>query len=457
MDSLIPRAWQATAGGIAGERQVAGASVNARKRPESDGIKIQESPWNPELEENLYDLLYAGDGGHRDLDAALRRLEQNHGDAVYSELIHLLSHLRFKPDEARRHWESILEHCGRMGRCLGKKVDLRVALVSYFVEVNQQLRNPKIIELKLFEQTQASIYRDELTGLYNFRYFREFLVREIHRGERHVPPLSLVMIDIDNFKQYNDRKGHEAGNEALTTIAGLLNESIRKTDVAARYGGEEFVLVLPSTPKTNAHHVAERAREKIETRRFPDEGNQPGGRLTVSLGLATYPADARSSDELVRCADAALYGAKENGKNRVFLFGENHRSYRRISAALNGRYCVVAAEYYPLKTVNVGEGGILFVVEQKLPIGSLIDISLDIPGSNRSIVTSGRVIRVEERGDGEFEAAIRIIEIGATDHSRLTTYLRKQGVCVDEPLAQDKPKPSAAAKPRNRRRARRGG
>jgi hypothetical protein len=84
-------------------------------------------------------------------------------------LIHLLSHLRFTPVEARRHWESILEHRGRMGRRLGKEVDLRAALVSYFVEVNRSLRNPKIIELKLFEQTQAPIYGDELTALYNFR------------------------------------------------------------------------------------------------------------------------------------------------------------------------------------------------------------------------------------------------------------------------------------------------
>ena len=441
---------------------MSGASAKTTKQTTEAGTGEPESSWNPELEETLYNLLYVGNADLRGLDAALRQLEQQHGAAVYAEIIHLLSHLRFTPEDARGHWKMIIEHRDRMGRCLGKEVDLRVALVSYFVEVNRQLHNPKIIELKLFEQTQASIYRDELTGLYNFRYFREYLVREIQRGERHMPPLSLVMVDIDNFKQYNDRNGHEAGNEALATIAGLLNESIRKTDVSARYGGEEFVLVLPSTPKTHAQHVAERAREKIESRPFPHEESQPDGRLTVSLGLATYPADARSADDLVRCADAALYSAKERGKNSVFLFGENRRSYRRISAALNGRYCVVAAEYHPLKTVNVGEGGILFVVEQKLPIGSLIDISLDLPGSNRSIITSGRVIRVEEHADGIFEAAIRIIEIGAADHSRLMSYLGKQGSSAEESAPQAATKPQAAARPaaakiRRRRRTRRRG
>ncbi|MEE9293327.1 MAG: GGDEF domain-containing protein, partial [Acidobacteriota bacterium] len=258
---------------------MSGASEKADKHSREAGIESRPSAWNPELAERLYNLLYVDNTGPRNLDAALRRLEQQHGDAVYAELIHLLSHLRFAPKDARGHWETILEHRDQMGRRLGKEVDLRVALLSYFVEVNRQLHNPKIIELKLFEQAQASIYRDELTGLYNFRYFREYLVREIQRGERHMPPLSLVMVDIDNFKQYNDRNGHEAGNEALATIAGLLKEAIRKTDVSARYGGEEFVLVLPSTPKTDAHQVAERARENIESRPFPHEESQPDGRL----------------------------------------------------------------------------------------------------------------------------------------------------------------------------------
>jgi diguanylate cyclase (GGDEF)-like protein len=313
-----------------------------------------------------------------------------------------------------------------MRRRLRKAVDLRVALVSYFVEVNRQLKNPKIIELKLFEQAQASIYRDELTGLYNFRYFREYLAREIQRGERYNPPLSLVMIDLDNFKNYNDRNGHESGNRALSMIANLLNQAIRKTDVSARYGGEEFVLVLPSTSKTSAHQVAARACERIEKHPFPHEEKQPGGILTVSMGIATYPADARSADDLVRCADNAMYCAKERGKNQIFLFGENRRSYRRIDAALDGRYCVVAAEYYPLTTVNLGDGGILFIVDQKLAIGSLIDINLTIPESGRPISTSGRVIRVEEKRDGRFEAAIRIIEIGGEDQMRLSRYLQQQ-------------------------------
>ena len=196
----------------------------------------QDVAWTPELVETLYELLYGADLRGQALDSELQKLEHKYDGAVYAELIYLLSHLRFDPDEAKRCWQQIVEHRDSMQKRLGTSVDLRVALVRYFLEVNRKLKNPKVIELKLFEQTQASVYRDDLTGLWNFRYFREYLAREIDRGERYSPVLSLIMVDIDDFKHYNDRNGHEVGNQALATIARLLAESLRKIDVAARYG-----------------------------------------------------------------------------------------------------------------------------------------------------------------------------------------------------------------------------
>ena len=382
------------------------------------------SLWNPEIAERLYDLLYRAEMGSPQLAPELAELQRQYGDGVYSELIHLLSHLRFEADEARRTWQEIVAHRESMEKRLGKPMDLRVALVSYFVEVNRKLKNPKIIELKLFEQTQASVFRDELTGLSNFRYFREYLAREIQRGERYNPPLSLVMVDIDNFKIYNDRNGHETGNQALSAMARLLSDSLRKIDITARYGGEEFAMVLPSTSKTGAFHVAERARGKIQSHPFPGAEGQPGGRLTVSMGVATFPADAREAGALVRCADGALYAAKSLGRNQVQLYGENRRSYRRIRASLNGKFCLLAAEYHALTTVNVSEGGMLFLVNRRLALGSLIDISVVLPGTDREIAASGRVVRVEEKGPGEFEAALRIIDMPTRDQILLSAYVR---------------------------------
>ena len=114
-----------------------------------------------------------------------------------------------------------------MEEALESEVDVSVALVSYFVQVNHQLQNPKLIELKVFEETQASAYRDELSVLHNFRFFQEYLSWEVHRCERHGRSFSIVMGDIDNFKDYNDRFGHTRGNSTLRVVARTLVEAGR--------------------------------------------------------------------------------------------------------------------------------------------------------------------------------------------------------------------------------------
>jgi diguanylate cyclase (GGDEF)-like protein len=381
--------------------------------------------FNPELMERLLELLHRGKPGSGSFDRELKNLEQQYHEAVYAELLYLLSHLRFEPAEARRHWDRILQHHEEMQRRLGSPVDLRVALVSYFVEVDRRLENPKIIELRVFEQTQASVYRDELTGLCNYRLLREHLSLEFHQARRHSRPLSLVMIDIDDFKTYNDHNGHEAGNVVLAKMAQLIAESLRRCDIPARYGGEEFVLVLPSTPKLEAGQVAERVRAKIESHPFPNRESQPDGKLTISMGVATYPADCDDADSLVRRADRAMYVAKSKGKNNVYLYGKNTRSFRRIPATLGGKFCVLGADFHPLSTVNISEGGLLLMVDHKLRLGSLIDVRLMLPGVSREIATSGRVMRVEQTEEGTFRAAVRITEIGTRDQTLLSKYIRE--------------------------------
>jgi diguanylate cyclase (GGDEF)-like protein len=233
------------------------------------------------------------------------------------------------------------------------------------------------------------------------------------------------MIDIDDFKNYNDQNGHEAGNGVLAKMAQLIAESLRRSDIPARYGGEEFALVLPFTPKLEAGQVAERVRTKIEGHSFPNLESQPEGKLTISLGIATYPADCDDASSLVRKADRAMYVAKSKGKNSVYLYGENTRSFRRIPANLGGKFCVLAADFHPLSTVNISEGGLLLMVDRKLRIGSLIDVRLMLPGASREIATSGRVVRVEQTEEGTFRAAVRITEIGTRDQALLGKYIRE--------------------------------
>jgi diguanylate cyclase (GGDEF)-like protein len=384
-------------------------------------LSPHDTLWDPDLVEAVYRILYRSDLDSRGLDAALGELEQDYQEEVYTELLYLLTHLRFGPTEAKHHWIKIREHRDRMEMQQGKPVDLRVSLVSYFVEVNRQLKNPKIIELKLFEKTREFAYKDELTGLYNFRYFREHLDREIERAARYNTPVSLAMIDIDDFKSYNDRYGHESGNEALAMIARILSDSFRKIDVLARYGGEEFVLILPSTLKIHAHLVAERARESIESHRFGALGSHPGETLTVSMGIAAYPADARGGGDLVQRADSAMYLAKARGKNQVHLYGENRRSFRRVEARLPGSFSTMGSDH-PLTTLNISEGGFSFVTGQELPVGTLVETRLQLPDDGE-ITASGRVVRVQHTEDGMYEVAFRIMD--TADRSQLVKYLRE--------------------------------
>ncbi|MGE0867600.1 MAG: diguanylate cyclase [Kofleriaceae bacterium] len=159
---------------------------------------------------------------------------------------------------------------------------------------------------------------DGLTGLYNHRHFHERLALEVERSQRSGLPLSLLMLDVDHFKRFNDSHGHPAGDEVLRQLARVLGDTRRANDVVARYGGEEFAVILVDTPKFTAAKVAERIRERVAAHDFTEAAPKPG-QLGVSVGVATYPEDGGDAEALVRAADTALYAAKRAGRDRVVL------------------------------------------------------------------------------------------------------------------------------------------
>jgi len=158
---------------------------------------------------------------------------------------------------------------------------------------------------------------DELTKIFNRRYFNQRYDREMQRAQRYERPLSLLMIDIDHFKTFNDNNGHLMGDQVLQSVADLLERSIRKADIIARFGGEEFVILLPEIDKERGRKVAEKLRRAVERAEFPKGETQPLGRITISLGLASFPEDASRAPELLERADRALYMAKTLGRNQV--------------------------------------------------------------------------------------------------------------------------------------------
>lgn len=182
-------------------------------------------------------------------------------------------------------------------------------------KVEERTRELNVVNERLKELSIT----DGLTGAYNHRYFYEALTKEIKRSERYGFPVSLIMADIDQFKRYNDRHGHVEGDNVIKGIASCIMSGVRGEDIVARYGGEEFSIILPETAKEDAGVLAERIRCSIRDYPFPYKETQPGGSITVSFGIATFPDDADDTKDLIIKADAALYRAKDKGRNRVEL------------------------------------------------------------------------------------------------------------------------------------------
>jgi diguanylate cyclase (GGDEF)-like protein len=182
-------------------------------------------------------------------------------------------------------------------------------------------------------QFQLLSITDPLTGLVNRRYLEERLQEELERSKRHRFAMSFMMVDIDDFKAYNDAHGHQAGDLALEMTAQCLKTALRSADVAARYGGEEFSILLPQTGLAEARAIGERIRRRIERTQFPHGQSQPHGAVTVSIGVSSFGAELDTPAEIIRAADRALYAAKAHGKNCI----ESYESKKRKAAGAQGK------------------------------------------------------------------------------------------------------------------------
>jgi len=169
----------------------------------------------------------------------------------------------------------------------------------------------------LYFDARGTSFIDSLTKIYNKRALYRILDNEKKRAKRFKHPLTIIMIDVDYFKVYNDKNGHVAGDIALKRIAGILSRSVRDVDTVARYGGEEFTVILPETSYSSASTISERIRKTIESTKFRGEEKLPKRNLTVSLGLATFQGKYRGKKRMIESADEMLYAAKKEGRNKL--------------------------------------------------------------------------------------------------------------------------------------------
>jgi diguanylate cyclase (GGDEF)-like protein len=188
----------------------------------------------------------------------------------------------------------------------------------------------------LFSQTQQNANSDGLTQLYNKRFFMDKLAHVVLEAEKNHHPFSVFIFDLDHFKHYNDTQGHQAGDDVLKITGKILQEQVRPDDIPARYGGEEFIVILAHSPKDGAMIAAERVRDRMASYPFANRERQPMKIISLSGGVATYPDDGRTSVDLIKAADEALYRAKKDGRNRIYRAEPKYLSDANIESYSSG-------------------------------------------------------------------------------------------------------------------------
>jgi len=203
-----------------------------------------------------------------------------------------------------------------------------------FVETLAASMMAIIKNFQLYEKQVQLATTDGMTGLYNHRFFQEALAREVSRSRRYGAPVTLVYMDIDHFKKFNDKYGHQVGDEVLKLVARNIRRNLRDSDVPCRYGGEELVAILPDTDLKGGGVAAEKIRTAIEALSFPVDGRKV--RITLSAGVASYPLNADDKESLIEAADGALYLAKEGGRNQVRLSDTDPYNKEKVESEEEG-------------------------------------------------------------------------------------------------------------------------
>ncbi len=192
-----------------------------------------------------------------------------------------------------------------------------------YVDSAEKERTVALLMKSAADSQAKRIRRDALTGLFNREYLEQYLPDEFTRSRLLRQPIAVAMLDVDDFKHYNDTQGHQEGDRVLRRVADIIMEHTREHDVCIRYGGEEFLIILPRTPLLQAERVAERIRKTVEQESFDNQESQPGRNLTISIGVAAFPQHALDETALIKKADTALYHAKHIGKDRVCAYKPN--------------------------------------------------------------------------------------------------------------------------------------
>jgi diguanylate cyclase (GGDEF)-like protein len=261
--------------------------------------------------------LVSGFAGDRQLTMVEKdffdNMKNKRGHRFYGDLLYAISHQHFPPEVAHDLWKNILQHKHKMSEAMKRDIRIVVATLDYLCNLTKDLHSTTLIGEKHMADIVRMSLRDGLAGLYNHAYCHQAIDTELKRYSRYGTITSLMMIDIDDFKDVNDRYGHQDGDKVLAMVGAIIETETRDIDICCRYGGEEFVVLLPLTDIGETALLAERLRAKIE------QSIPCGRKITISIGVSSCGENNNAPKSLIKRADDALYEAKTAGKNRVVV------------------------------------------------------------------------------------------------------------------------------------------
>jgi len=356
--------------------------------------------------------------------AKVDELAAEHGDSVYKQMLLMMTGKHFGAELSKRYWTGAVRHGQKIFREEFVTRGFRPALMDYLRHFAGELSDPRIIEGDYLYNITRSSVTDGLTGLYNQTYFKKVLAKTIDTQRRNSgSTFALVFLDLDNFKQYNDRCGHLHGDDALRICAEIITANLRDGDVAVRYGGEEFALLLPELDRITAFTVAERIRQDVEGHIFYKQELLDNGTLTISGGISLYPDSGESAEEIIQSADKELYKAKSR-KNCIYSFSDDRRrNIRRPVRSLVEYATFDGALYRPALSIDICEQGMGLGCERLLEEGSTLSLRLTRPYWPENILLTAKVRQVRRKDE--------LIFVGLEFEQTLCS--------IDELLNQQKP------------------
>ncbi len=342
---------------------------------------------------------------------------------MHGMIINLLTGLDISEEDSRGHCEKILEHKSALSDKLQRDIGFRVAALDYLFNRTRLLRNPRFVEIDFFEKILALSKEDTKLRCFNMNYFSGVVKNEIGRAARYDQELSIILLDLDDFKGINDRYGHLFGDRILETFVGVVKDNLRGEDVLARYGGDEFIILLPQTGRAGARRMAERIRHRlVET--FNNRGQwHAKADVKFSAGISTFPRDAEDYENLVDCADKALYRSKFLGKNMIYDYMECERAAGAVAGdkRRTARFAVRNDS-----SVDLMSDASLVCVDGKIlnisANGAFIECKCNIKGSLLARPMNIIVKKLGEKGFGGMNVRGNIVRVDNETHT-LKFYL----------------------------------